>query len=187
MSLTLPKGLGLALAYLLAGLVSAANADVIYQYTGNPFTTAPSPYTMGDFVSGTIQLSAILPPNSGNVQLGINTPITLDGYSFSDGVGTLTLANSIVALAQVSTNESGAITVWSFEFSGTGHGIVTQNVPPGPGSIQDLGDATVGDTTVRASVVSNPGTWTLVPEPSTLTLSAIGLSVLGATMRRRRA
>ena len=175
----MPKGLDLALACLLVWLASAANADVIYQYTGNPFTTVPSPYSMGDFVSGTIQLSAVLPPDSGNVLLGSNTPIALDGYSFSDGVGTLTFANSIVALAQVSTNGSGAITVWSFEFSGTGHGIVTQNVPPGPGSIQDL-----GDTTVRASIVNDPGTWTLVPEPSTLTLSAIGLSVLAAARRK---
>jgi hypothetical protein len=169
----LSKGLGLSLACLLLWLAPAANADVIYQYTGNPFTTVPSPYTVGDIVSGTIQLSAALPPNSGNVLLGSNTPISLDGYSFSDGVGTLTSANSIVALADVSTNGSGVITVWSFEFSGTGHGIVSQNVPPGPGSIQDL-----GDTTVRASVVNNPGTWTLVPEPSTLTLFGLAIALL---------
>jgi len=40
-----------------------ANADVIYQYTGNPFTTVTGPYTTGDFVSITFTTPDTLVPN----------------------------------------------------------------------------------------------------------------------------
>jgi len=177
---TLAKGLGFALACLLVWLAAVANADVIYQYTGNLFTTPPSPYTMGDFVSGTIQLSAALPANETSLDLlAVNTPITLDGYSFSDGVGNLTFANAIASFAMLSTNGSGVITAWNFKYHGIGHDMTTNNVGPGTG--QDLGDILYA----QASVFDNPGTWTLVPEPSALLLVATG--VVGIAVRRHPA
>ncbi|HME72793.1 MAG TPA: hypothetical protein VKM54_23435, partial [Myxococcota bacterium] len=57
------RRVGFALACLLAWIASPATADVIYQYIGNPFTTVTSPYTTSEFVSGTIELSSVLPPN----------------------------------------------------------------------------------------------------------------------------
>jgi len=80
----------------------------------------------------------------------------------------------------LSTNGSGVITTWKFKFHGIGHDITTNNVGPGTG--QDLGDILY----MQASVFDNPGTWTIVPEPSTLMLTAMGLAVFGAVTRCNR-
>jgi hypothetical protein len=177
----LPKELGLALACLLVWLAHAANADVIYRYTGNPFTTVPSPYAVGDFVSGTLQLSVSIPANAVNESIAGNTPITLDAYSFSDGVGALTSVNSLDSGLEVSTDGSGVITAWSFSSANSaGHSIGTENEPI---LVEDHGSTDI--TVQEASVVNNPGIWTVVPEPSTGLLVAAGtLSLVGAKRRR---
>jgi len=41
----------------------------------------------------------------------------LDGYSFTDGVQTFTQKNSIFNNAQVSTDPTGQITAWLFDFA----------------------------------------------------------------------
>jgi len=66
-----------------------ASADTIYTYTGMPFTSALSPYTTSDYVSGWIDLAA--PLSAGRPLTGI-VPVS---FSFSDGLQTITASNAL--------------------------------------------------------------------------------------------
>jgi hypothetical protein len=162
-----------------------ATGDVVYKYTGNPFTTVTSPYTTSDFVSGTIQLPSVLPPNQTEF-----SP-TLDGYSFSDGVqDTFTQTNSQTTNTfDVNTDQNGRITNWNFDlvsFQLAGHINTDNNIGLGQRDEGDerailyIRDAAMGE------VDGNPGTWTLVPEPSTAFLLATGMVALAVRRHRAR-
>ena len=180
------RRVGFALG-LLAWITSPATADVIYQYTGNPFTTVASPYTTSDFVSGTIALSSILPPNLNQA------PIQANAFSFSDGVQTLTSANlGLPTDSLVSTDGSGAIAgFWEFVFGGRNPEapiIQTLNALQGMQGPVTQDEGRLGNLAMGAPIGANtnsPGVWTLVPEPSTALLLASG--VVGLAVRRRRA
>lgn len=181
----LPKRVGVALVCLLLWLARVAYADVIYQYTGNPFTTVSSPYTTNNFISLTMDLPSAVPPSSSDFVLNSLT------YTFSDGVQTLTQSNSMFG-GLVSTDQNGAITSWDVAATAAldaqntvSNAIATENDANG---VQDGGAINLNipqDSNMGANA-GNPGTWTLVPEPSTLTLFAVGLSALGAVTRHRR-
>jgi len=181
------RRVGFALACLLAWIASPATADVIYQYIGNPFTTVTSPYTTSEFVSGTIELSSVLPPNLNQA------PIQVNAFSFSDGVQTLTSATlGLPTDSLVSTDGSGTIVgFWEFVFGGSNPEapiIQTLNAFPGmQGPVtQDeerLGNLAMGEP-IGANT-NNPGVWTLVPEPCTMICVATG--IVGLAVRRRRA
>src|SRR5271157_4794683 len=181
------RRVGFALACLLAWIASPATADVIYQYIGNPFTTVTSPYTTSEFVSGTIELSSVLPPNLNQA------PTQVNAFSFSDGVQTLTSATlGLPTDSLVSTDGSGTIVgFWEFVFGGSNPEapiIQTLNAFPGmQGPVtQDeerLGNLAMGEP-IGANT-NNPGVWTLVPEPCTMICVATG--IVGLAVRRRRA
>jgi hypothetical protein len=181
------RRVGFALACLLAWIASPAAADVIYQYTGNPFTTATSPYTTSDFVSGTIELSSVLPPNLNQASIQVNA------FSFSDGVQTLTSATlGSPTDSLVSTNGSGTIVgFWEFVFGGRNpEAPIIQTLDAFPGMqgpvTQDegrLGNLAMGEP-IGANT-NNTGVWTLVPEPSTMIGVATG--IVGLAVRRCRA
>jgi len=181
------RRVGFALACLLAWITSPATADVIYQYTGNPFTTVASPYTTRDFVSGTIELSSILPPNLKQA------PIQVNAFRFGDGVQTLTSANlGLPTDSLVSTDGSGAIAgFWEFVFGGRNPEapiIQTLNAFQGMQGPVTQDEGRLGNLAMGAPIGANtndPGVWTLVPEPSTALLLASG--VVGLAVRRRRA
>src|SRR5215469_6254383 len=114
----LPRGLSAALACLLVGSASSANADVIYQYRGPDFTSATSPYTTSDFVSASFQLPAALGGNlTGVTVCPVSEAACTAPYSVSDGVDTLTNANSTIQFFRISTNAEGIPTTWSLSAS----------------------------------------------------------------------
>jgi hypothetical protein len=161
-------------------------ADVIYNYTGNPFTTATSPYTTGNFISGTIDLSSVLPPNLNEA------PIQLTAFSFGDGVQTLTSASLPVPTdSLVITDASGAITgFWRFVFGGGNPDapvIQTLNSVPGMQGSMTQDEGRLGNVAMGTAIGSNtndPGIWMLVPEPSTMIFVAAG--VVALAVRRQR-
>src|ERR1700761_6939770 len=113
---------GLVAALLLTQYlwgVRFADAEVIYTYTGNDFTSSgtigtpesATAYTTSDSVTGEFTLATPLGDNLTNYSF---TPLS---YSFNDGVDTLSSSNSYVYYTSfyVSTNGSGDITAWSIQ------------------------------------------------------------------------
>ncbi len=80
-----------------------------YAYTGNPFTSAQSPYAKSDSVAGyftTFTLAANL--------AGVNITSDISTFSFTDGVNTITPSNawSVETRIVVSTDSQSRITAW---------------------------------------------------------------------------
>jgi hypothetical protein len=102
-------GLSIIVAAALSAVGAArSSADTIYTYTGNPFTTAFSPYTTNDFISGSFDLAT---PLGNNFPLTTISPIS---FSFSDGVQTITSTSPGVQITnfQVQTDSSGIPLLW---------------------------------------------------------------------------
>jgi hypothetical protein len=164
------------------GFAQGVRATATYEYTGNPFVQATPPYTTSDFVSGSLTFTSARGPNQVVDTVG-GIP-RLVAFSFTDGVQTLTSANASVGIGFVDTNGAGEISDWGFSV----------NSLAANGSIEtadDFATTTIVDegstTFAGGQVFGNPGIWTLVPEPSTFTLSALGLSLLATAMRRKQA
>ncbi|HVN38200.1 MAG TPA: hypothetical protein VMW19_08530 [Myxococcota bacterium] len=171
--------LAIGLALLLLELPLHARATAIYQYTGNPFQMAVGRYTTSDSLSGTIELASALAANL------TNAAITLEAWSFGDGLKIFDAGNSTVDSPRVSTDATGRIVNWSIDFSGGPAVGVMGTFDNGP--IDQIDQATdfVGSNSL-ASNTSTPGSWALAPEPSTGALCAFGLSLLGVARARLR-
>jgi hypothetical protein len=104
-------GLSVVLAAALCAMGPPhSTADTTYTYTGNPFTTAVSPYTTNDFISGSFDLAT---PLGSNVPLSTISPLS---FSFSDGVQTLTNATpSILRTFTIQTDATATLAHWIVE------------------------------------------------------------------------
>jgi hypothetical protein len=159
---------------LLAPL--GASAGTIYQYVGNPYQTVLGRYTTSDSLSGVIEVTSAFASNLNNAV------VTLDGWSFSDGLKTFTPANSTAELLRVTTDGSGQIVNWSFDFSGGAAVGVMGTFNNGPADqIDQATDFVEGNS--LASNDGVPGSWMVVPEPSSGALLILGL--IGFAARRR--
>lgn len=90
-----------------AGLPPAT--PTTYTYSGPLFTTVIAPYTTSMRVTGSIQISGVLPPN---MSLRDVTGALL-GFSYSDGIQTRTLADSVICNFQLGTGAAGQIVEWN--------------------------------------------------------------------------
>lgn len=175
------------LTLLLAGSASAA---AIYSYTGNPFSrfqdteAIPGAYTTSNSVQGSFTVASELPANLNGV---VVTPDVL-GFSFTDGRQTFTDSTPLaLEVIQVSTDAQGAIVAWQ---------ILLKTATSGPrneirtvhfgSETRDRGEQflTVGVADSGTSLLA-PGSWSVVPEPSTALLLGLGLAM--ASARRSRA
>src|SRR5215469_13554072 len=96
---------GIALTWLFS--VTAVQAvPTTYDYTGNPFTSAISPYTTSDFVTAMVTLANPLPAN---MALTVVTPTA---FSLSDGVQTITNLTASSSSFEFATGPTGQITQW---------------------------------------------------------------------------
>jgi hypothetical protein len=91
---------------LIALGAAQSTADTTYTYTGNHFTTAVSPYTTNDFISGSFDLAT---PLGNNVPL---TGITPTAFSFSDGVQTYLPTTVRFSSFTIQTDSAGIPSFW---------------------------------------------------------------------------
>ena len=181
-------GAGAALAFgCIAMTVASAQADVIYTYTGNHFTTvlnnnpAPAPqYTTTDSVSGNFTLPTAL---------GDDLPLTTidpTSFSFTDGVQTLTNSTpGIVTSFNIATNAAGLPSLWSIDITtillGTTEDIFT-DLSTNAHFTADGGSQVNSSNLANQGRNINPGTWTVsstsVAEPDSAWLLAAGLAFL---------
>jgi hypothetical protein len=186
----------LAATLILGGLLLAPPATLradSFSYTGSALGTDPGYAFDNSFtnVSGTFTTSASV---GDNLDL-VNITSIVSGFSFSDGVGTITLApTNLASNFIVSTNSSGAITSWSVYIEdASGNAILScgdpgqaplANCEPGTG-FGGTGDEVAYDGYVGL-VVPGAGAWVRTPEPTSLSLLGAGLAcLLGIGLRRK--
>jgi hypothetical protein len=170
---------------LLSILVgSSAHAIATYQYTGNPFSDFQPPYSAANFVTVTMTLAEPLGPN---LPCCASAPPSVLSLSISDGLHTLDLNTPNLDPARVfagfGTDAEGTIIGWSvflglfdqsfittfsFDFIQPLNAQDVSAIPPGQGAVN-----------------SAPGSWSLVPEPSTGLLVFCGLLGLSGRCRAR--
>ena len=157
-----------------------------YTYHGNPFTDARLPFTTSNSITGSVTLSAALPPDLPYQE------VTVSSFSFSDGINTWDQTNSYLntappSLIGVSTDAHGAIDAWTIVLvgdSGLISGGVLQTVfVPGYGNNGDMVANLVLPPLYGASHGYNgttPGTWVSGPSVCNVTL-APGSQLISAT------
>jgi len=118
LSLTAARSTALIAFAGLGIFVVPANADVVYDYTGLPFTTVTGAYTTTDRVTGSITVSSPLAANLTGFRLGGSTGLV--AWSFSDGVQTITSSSGASdpitpGAFIISTGPTGAFTAWEID------------------------------------------------------------------------
>jgi len=158
-------------------------ADTVYTYTGNPLDigNGPSPYTVGDHVSGWFEISA---PLAANLNYASIIPIS---YSFTDGVNLADESLLPNHAIEISTDASGNISNWTMGW----------DLPDGGSFLSFSKYRDAGQAPPPSNIIVfnqfDPGTWaesTLVsrstaPEPSAFALFGTGILGLAGVARRK--
>jgi hypothetical protein len=132
-----------------------ANADVIYSYIGNGFTSVSGAYTTLNHVTISFTLASAL---GDNLPLGTIAPLT---YTISDGLFSLNQSSPGTKLFTVGTTASGAIASW--EIFAALPGLVS--VIDSENTNLLARDLASNFSAGSASNHDNPGSWTGVPGP----------------------
>jgi IPTL-CTERM motif len=175
---------------ILVVLAIPSSAQVTtYTYTGDPYTFATAPYSVGGQLTGTFTTASPLPAF---------LPLTdisgsLQSFSFSDGIATRTNANSFVCSFQVATDGAGNVTRWNvflrespYTTGNPQHSIESNGQPgpiqgadqagtgpAGPGPCDPFvltangGTGTQGSWTDTFNMPSTPTTYTYTGDPYT--------------------
>jgi len=179
----------------------------LYRYTGDPYSTATSPYVLGGNLSGELVLANPLPPF---LPLSDITPAIV-GFSFADDVATRQLGDSFLCSFEVATDGTGAISHWRialrefpYTVAGPQHSIDSLGlaapyngndfVGTGPAAVNPCGGILLDPSAATFS----RGTWTQesgasvveVPALDGAGAAALALALVGAALtalRRRRA
>lgn len=170
-----------ACAAMLAG--APASAAVVYQYTGNNFTSVFAPgYTTSDKITGTLTLSSALPASLNTLT---DETALVTAYSFSDGVNTFATGccgSGNQTIFEFTTDASGAITSWVVTLE-------TNDNHTGDLTTELTFDQSLVGGVLGGSNEGSPGVWSLqsatsaVPEPSTWVLLLLGFGAVGWRLR----
>jgi hypothetical protein len=169
-------GVALAVGFLTAASVQA---NITYQYIGNPFTDVNGPYTLTDRVTLSVEFAS---PLGANMAVTDVTPLVV-AFSVSDGFQTKTQPLSLNDLVEISTGPSGLPQGWFIELHTPGGEILTEGGPfavNSDGGLLDFGAHGVNNDT--------PGVWSVssaAPDAgSTLPLLSLSVTALGVAARR---
>lgn len=98
--------IALSALLLLLPFTQSVSAQVTYSYTGPTFYFASgAPYSTANSITGSFTTAAPLAANLSDSNISAN----ITAFSFTDGVATRTLANTVICRFLVSTDASGAI------------------------------------------------------------------------------
>ena len=201
--------LALFCVVLSLALASVAMAMTTYEYSGNNYLVildntppAGTTYTTAMSVDGSFTLASSLASNLAITDIRASVL----AYSFTDGAHTLTETNSTILDFRIATDGTGTISDWSLIFEdrpplGPGDSAGDQSVvittATASATVEDAAALRecsgvaggVGGTCGQVgqdsgSIRNNPGSWTLIPEPSAALLFALGLGVVGWRFRR---
>lgn len=152
-----------------------AAGGTLYQYTGNPFTSAIGDYTTGDRITGTLTFATPLAP--GLVSTDVTASVV--AYSFSDGVQAYTEATPGVGeTVFVSTDSNGDI-VQSWNVSLTidsTHSMRTRGEPVSSNDFGENSSISFGGNT------DSPGTWQTIAAPEIPAMGPLAVAVLAALL-----
>jgi hypothetical protein len=132
---------------VLALLISNYAYAATYTYTGSNFTTVAGVYTTNMRITGIINTSPPIPPNSSSLDI---SPI-LTSWSFNDGVSTISSANGIFFKGEIprfSTDGEGNITGYHWL-------VISSPVIPAIGDLNDLIMVTETKDSVLSDLVCN--------------------------------
>ena len=99
------------MAFNMATISPPLAAPVTYEYQGSNFTSASGIYSTSINISGRLTFSSALAPNS-NFILSPGNQLGLQDFSFTDGINTITLANTTDFGIRIETDAAGAISEW---------------------------------------------------------------------------
>jgi hypothetical protein len=174
---------------------------------GPAFTFADSLNTTSDFISATIQLPSALAPNSGGLT-PCALPTDCTSFSISDGVDTLTGANTTLFVDLVTTNAAGLPNFWRMEAEVPAGGPLAPLAVFSENTVGPFGAQSDGVPAGFPTPCANPQVfycatfierpppntlnpphsefWSIVPEPLTGSLSALSLLMVSALARAPR-
>lgn len=178
-------------------LADAAHGDAIYEYTGDNFTFAGPGYEalLSTSITGSLALSSALAPNL----TAYNALPDVTGFSLLVGgtpLGSLLPGPVTLGTATVTTDGSGNIVEWAVVASSTdgievlglficNHPTSTLTCGLGFDAVDLLVDSGFSELSDAVAYnLDSPGTWSIVPEPSSVALVALGIAGLGAARRR---
>ncbi|GAA3749975.1 PEP-CTERM sorting domain-containing protein [Terriglobus aquaticus] len=172
----------LAAAVTLSLIPSLASASTIYNYTGQAYSSATTPYTTSEFVTGSFTVDT---PLAANLTNGTVTPVS---FSFNDGVQTITDQTAFSSsFGDLSTDANGNIIGYYIQIYNLAQGFIKlSNVGGGlSGDTVRLTVATSGSNTVAGAFQPIAASAAATPEPSGFVL--LGTSALGLVglVRRR--
>jgi PEP-CTERM motif len=169
-------GLSLALSSI------SANAAVVYNYTGNNYTSTNGLVTPSEHVTGSVTFAQAL----GTFIFSYETPIA---FSFSDGAGDIISdVNATSSSFLFATGSSGQITAWQVDVEDSNIGILSSfNIGQGSGdTVYELPNFILGRSPAGAWGPAQVSQISAVPEPSTWAMMILGFAGIGFMAYRRK-
>ena len=158
--------------------------SVTYSLVDSPFTNVTGPYTTSDFITGYFTIDI---PGTTSLADYANLPEAerqafVTDFSFSDGVQTITFADgpfSVAYLFEFSTDSSSNIdnNDYLIQIAPDGDNFIAPGAAGGVGNSEAISGASSNGFLAFVSG-SDPGVWTVVPEPSAFLLLACAASIV---------